>query len=94
MINEISVNLPSKFLISTITKSSDKNLDQLSINNSFEAETFKLDPKFEKTIDKIKDNYLKSVSSNTTNPSAITSFVMNLIRFVSTTDLKQKKFEL
>ena len=47
------------------------------MNNSFEAEKFEPDPKFENTINKIKDNHLKIIASAATDPSAITSFDNN-----------------
>ena len=47
------------------------------MNNSFEAEKFEPYPTFEKTINEIKDNHLKSISSAAKNSSAITSFDEN-----------------
>ena len=43
----------------------DNNFDQLSTNSSFEAEKFAPDQKFEKTINNIKDNHLKIITSDT-----------------------------
>ena len=48
VINEMSVNIPSQFLITKITTSFDKNFHQLSMNNSFEAEKFEPEPTFDK----------------------------------------------
>ena len=59
MINEISVNLPSQFLISKLTTSFDKNFDPLSMNSKIEVEKFEPGPTFETTINKSKDNHLK-----------------------------------
>ena len=77
MINEISVKIPSELLITKITTSFDKNFDQLSMNNSFETEKFEPKQIFENTINEIKDNHLKIITSAATNPSAITSFDEN-----------------
>ena len=38
------------------------------MNNSFEAENFESGPTFEKIINDIKDNHLKSIASYATNP--------------------------
>ena len=40
VINEISINIPSQFLITNITTSFDNNFDHLSMNNSSEAANF------------------------------------------------------
>ena len=47
--------------------------DQLCINNRFESEKFEQEPTFEKTINDIKANHLKSITSIGINISAITS---------------------
>ena len=70
-INEISVKLPSQFLIIKLTASFDKNFDQLSMNNSSEAAKFEPEPTFENIIIEIKDNHLRSIASAAKNPSAI-----------------------
>ena len=74
LINEISVNLPSQFLIAKITTSFEQNFYQLIINNRFEAEKFEPDPTFENTINDINNNHLKIIASTSTNSSAIISF--------------------
>ena len=74
VINEISVNLPSQFLISKITTSFDDNFDPLSMNSRIELAKFEPGPTFEKTIHDIKDNHLKSIISTTMNISSITLF--------------------
>ena len=51
----------------------DENFDQLSMNNRTEAETFEPEPRFEKTINEIKANILKSMNSIDMNVSSITS---------------------
>ena len=43
------------------------------MNNSFEAAKFEPEPTFEKTINDIKSNHLKSITSIDMNISAITS---------------------
>ena len=74
MINEISVKLPSKLLITKITTSFYNNFDQLSMNNSFKASKVEPEPTFENTINEIKDNHMKSITSAAMNISAITNF--------------------
>ena len=82
MINEIPVKLPSKLIINKITTSFDKNFDPLSMNNIFEEAKFEPEPTFENTINNIKDNHLKSITSTSFNLSAITSFDEKLIHLV------------
>ena len=74
VINEISVNLPSQFLISNITTYFDDNFDPLSMNSRIEVAKFEPGPTFENTINDIKDNHLKIITSATINLSAITLF--------------------
>ena len=93
MINEISVNLPSQFLITKSTTYFNNNFHHLSMNNSFEAEKFESDPTFEKNIIDIKDNHLKSIASAATNPSAITSFDENLDPLCINNSFEAAKFE-
>ena len=50
MVNEISLKLLSQFLITKITTYFYNNFDQLSMNNSFEAEKIEPDPTFEKLL--------------------------------------------
>ena len=47
------------------------NLEPFSINNNFEAATFKPEPTFEKTVNDIKSNHLKIIVSIDMNVSAI-----------------------
>ena len=54
-----------------------KNLKQLSMNSIIEVEKFEREPTFEKTINEIKDNHLKSIASSAMNLSAITLFEEN-----------------
>ena len=44
------------------------------MNNSFEEEKIEPEPAFEKTINEIKDNHLKSIASADMNLSYITYF--------------------
>ena len=74
MINEIPVKLPSQLRITKITTSFEKKFEAFSLNNSFEAENFEPKPTFEKTINDIKNNHMKSMASSAMNLSAITSF--------------------
>ena len=50
----------------------DNNFDLIRINNSFEAAKFEPEPTFEKTINEIRSNHLKSITSIVMNISAIT----------------------
>ena len=74
MINEILVKLPSQLFIYNITTSFDKNFDLLSMNRRIELSKFEPEPTFEQTIDNIKNNHLKSITSSATNLSAIAYF--------------------
>ena len=49
----------------------DDNIEPLSMNNIFEAETFELEPTFENNINEIKANHLKIIISIDMNVSAI-----------------------
>ena len=51
----------------------DNNSDPIYINNSFEAEKIEQEPTFENTINEIKYNHLKSITSIGMNVSSITS---------------------
>ena len=51
----------------------DNNFDLIRINDSFEAAKFEPEPTFEKTINEIKANHLKSIASVDMNVSSITS---------------------
>ena len=59
--------------ISNIDASFGKNFEQVSMNSKSEAEKFESDPTFEKNINEIKYNHLKSITSIAMNISAITS---------------------
>ena len=54
VINKISVNIPSQFLISKIATSFDKNFDQISMNRRIEVDIFEPEPKFEKLLTRSK----------------------------------------
>ena len=73
VINEISVKLPSLFLISKVSSFLDKNFVQLSMNNIIEAENFEPEAIFENAINKIKDNHLKDITSIAMSLSDIAS---------------------
>ena len=78
MINEISVKLPSQFLISKTTTYFDENFDLLIMNNKIESEMFKPGSTIEKTINEIKDIHLKSITTAAMNISDITLFDENI----------------
>ena len=46
---------------------SDDNFKQLSTNSIIEVETFESEPPFENTVNEIKDNHLKSITSAAMN---------------------------
>ena len=66
-INDIKDNnlksIASAAINPTAIKSFGTNFDPLFISNSFEAAKFEPEPIFEKTINEIKDNHLKSTTS-------------------------------
>ena len=52
----------------------DENFDLLCINSSFEVEKLELEPTFENTINEIKANHLKSITTSIDmNISSVTS---------------------
>ena len=55
-----------------MSTSFDKNFYPLSMNSKIELEKFEPGPKFENTLNKIKYNNLKCISSTTMNLSDIT----------------------
>ena len=74
-INEIK-HIHLKIINSTAVNSSaitsfDENFYSICINNSFKAEHFEPEPTLEKTINEIKANHLKSITSIYMNVSAI-----------------------
>ena len=78
VINEISVNLPLQLLaqenyIFKISSSFDENFEQISTNRIIEVAKLKPEPTFQNTINEIKDNHFKSITSITMNISAIAS---------------------
>ena len=50
----------------------DKNIEQISMSRRIEVARFEPEPTFEKTIDEIKDNNLKSIAYIDMNGSSIT----------------------
>ena len=78
--------------LSAIT-SFDKKIDPLIMNNSFEAEKIEPEPTFEKTINEIKDNHLKSIASAATNSSAISSFDDNFDPLFMNNSFEVEKIE-
>ena len=89
----MSFKLPSQLLITKITTSFENNFDQLSMNNSFEAETFEPEPTFDNTINDIKDNCLKSITSADMNVSDITSFDRKMDLLSMNNSFEAAKFE-
>ena len=76
IINDIKDN-HLKSIASTATNPSaiasfDENFDPLCINNNFEAAKFEPEPIFKKTINEIKDNHLKGITSIDMNVSDVT----------------------
>ena len=71
----------------------DEKIDLLSMNNIFELAKFKPEPTFEKTINEIKDNYLKIIASAAKNPSAITSFDENFYLVCINNSFEAEKIE-
>ena len=63
------------------------------MKSRIELEKFEPGPIFEKTIDDIKDNHLKSIASTTINLSAITLFYMNLEQISINSRIEVTKFE-
>ena len=86
-------SIPSDAMHLSDITSFGKNYDPLSMNISFEAEKFEPEPTFEKTINEIKDNHLKSIASFATNPSAITSFDENVYLVCINNSFEAEKFE-
>ena len=54
-----------------------ENFKQLSMNSKIEVEKIEPGPTFEKTINEIKNNHLKIITSATMNLSSITLFDKN-----------------
>ena len=52
----------------------DETFDPICIKNIFESAKFEPEPTFENTINEIKDNHIKSITSAAMNISAITNF--------------------
>ena len=70
--NHLKIIASAATNLSAIT-SFDGNFDPLCINNIFEAEHFQPEQIFENTVNDIKDNHLKSITSINMNVSDITS---------------------
>ena len=70
--NNLKITASASLNISAITVFY-KNLEQLSINSRIQVEKFEPEPTFEKTINDIKTNNLKSITSIDMNVSSITS---------------------
>ena len=93
LINEIPVKLPSQLLISKITTSFNENFKQLSMNSNIEVEKFEPGTTFERTINEIKYNHLKIISSATINISAITLFDKNFKQLSMNSSIEVEKSE-
>ena len=63
------------------------------MNNNFEAAKFELEPKFEKTINEITDNHLKSIASAAMNLSDIASFKDNFDPLSMNNSFEAEKLE-
>ena len=93
VINEISVKLPSQFLVYKITTSFDENLYPLSMNSIIKLAKLEPGPTFEKNINEIKDNHLKIIASATMNLSAITLFDDNFKHLSMDRSIEVEKLE-
>ena len=78
--------------ISAITLS-ENNFKQLSMNSIIEVEKFKPEPTFEKTINDIKYDCMKSIASSAMNLSAITLFDENIEKLVMNSRIEVEKIE-
>ena len=93
MINEISVNLTSQFIIHKTTSSFDENFDPLGMNSRIEVAKFYPGQTFERTINEIKYNHLKIIASSDINLSYITSFDGNFDQLSMNNRIEAAKFE-
>ena len=75
-INDIKYNYPKSIASTAMNLSDinliDKNLEQIGMNNRIEVEKFEPETTFEKNINEIKANNLKSITSIDINLSAFT----------------------
>ena len=92
MINEVSINLPSRFLIFKIPTSFDNNFKQISKNIRIEVAKLEPEPTFESTSNEIKDNHMKNIASAAMTISAITSFDKNFKQISLNSKIEVAKF--
>ena len=92
MINEISFKLPSQFLIYKITTSFEEDFDPLSMNSRIEVAKFKPGLTFEKNINEMKNNHMKSIASVTMNPPTLTLFDKNFEQIGMNSRFEVSKF--
>ena len=71
----------------------DENIKQLSMKIIIEVETFEPEPAFEKTINEIKWNHMKSIASTVMNLSSIASFDYNFEQLSMKIRTEVVKFE-
>ena len=76
-VNNMKIIASATMNLSDIT-SFDENFKQVIMNSSIEVEKIEPEPKFEKTINEIKYNHLKSIASSAIDISAITLFENNI----------------
>ena len=62
------------------------------MNNSFQAENFETDPKFENIINDIRDNHLEIITSAATNPSTTKPFDENFDTLCINNSFESAKF--
>ena len=93
VLNERSVKLPSKFLISKIPASFDDNFKHLSMNSRIEAAKIKPKTTFEKTIHDIKDDLMKVISFSSMHLSDITLFNKNFEQISMKRRIEVSKFK-
>ena len=86
-------SIPSAAINISAIISFDKNIDLISMNNSFEAEKSGPEPTFENTINDIKDNHLKTIASAAMNPSAINLIDGNIEHLSMNSIIEVSKFE-
>ena len=86
-------SIPSAAINISAIISFDKNIDLISMNNSFEAEKSGPEPTFENTINDIKDYHLKTIASAAMNPSAINLIDGNIEHLSMNSIIEVAKFE-
>ena len=90
--NHLKIIASAAMNIPTIT-SFVKNFKQISMNRRNEIEKFEPGPSFEKFINEIKHDNLKSIDSTAMNISYITSFANNFKQIIMNRGNEVSKFE-